>query len=867
VLLSTVTASSAKDLKSSDTIIDFLECIGIINTETDAADDIVTREIFAVYVARMLGIDENSESGTRYFADVENNAFSQKAVNTLVESRIIDVPEDRYFRPGDTVSYNEAVKMLVCAAGYKTYAAYSGGYPEGYLNVAKQLKIECEVQDRSQLKVNEAAKLIYKTLVAPMRNFYETDKIDSEIDSKDSMLAMYFNILWQEGTVSKIAGQSIKSGGVLPIGKAEIDSNIYDISSDIDSERFLGSYVRYFYKDGIDEIIFISDEVKKTEDIIIDIDLLDDFTGSELSYYKNYNTSRIVREKLYNPVVVYNGIYLGENIKNTFDHLNKGSITVKDSDNDGKYDFISVKDYSNFIVGASDAESRKLFNKLSTGRKEIFCEDFDVVTLKDEMGNELEFGDIPNQAAASVAASKDNKSYIEIIVSSTEFNGAIQEISDNEFGPYVVINSERYMIDKSYLDEFSANTSVGNVYYFKTDMFGKIAYVYSDSTRNYSMGYVRKLNYDIDSEKCFLRVLTEKCTVETMTVDDRAKIDGRKYKNMKAVNEALQAALGDDTSVSKRFICYRLNDEGYITEIDTLTMNTSSESGLNSITAVYPKDNTEKVFSYGGAIGNTTRTFGRAALVTPKTTVFLLPGGSGLPDIEDCYVGTYSNILKENIRYTGNAYKLSTMNAYADAVLAWYDAADLDGNTNGSKYAFMIDKISLGVNENEEVVQFISGYENGVKKTLEASKDVDFSGLKRGDVVRFEYDVNKKISKNGVAEKLYDPNDEYPDWEIDFETGCRLKESASYTQVFQISFGNVVRVIDDCVFWAADGYTDIVDSADVSSASITVYDSDKKTISAGTVNDIYDAEAAGENCSKIMYVTRDNAARCIYIFN
>ena len=47
VALSTAVAVSAGELKTSDTMLDFLETIGIINTETDAPEDDVTREVFA----------------------------------------------------------------------------------------------------------------------------------------------------------------------------------------------------------------------------------------------------------------------------------------------------------------------------------------------------------------------------------------------------------------------------------------------------------------------------------------------------------------------------------------------------------------------------------------------------------------------------------------------------------------------------------------------------------------------------------------------------------------------------------------------------------------------------------------------------
>lgn len=866
VALSTAAAVSAGELKTSDTMLDFLETIGIIHTETDAPEDGVTREVFAVYVARMLGINETGESGTRYFVDLENNAFSQYSVNALAERGIIAVPEDRYFRPGEGISYEEAVKMLVCALGYEKYAEYRGGYPQGYLATAEALKISCTVQDRAQLKVSEAAELVYKTLVAPVCAMDITDGIATIFESEDSLLAQQFDIQWQEGTVTKIAGQSMNSDGPLPMDQAEINAQRYGIGTVSNAGAFLGSYVKYFYEINSEELVFISNEVQKTDDIVIDIDLLEDFTGAEISYYKSFESTRAVTQRLKNPTVVYNGIYLGDGIKELVSTLNKGTITLKDSDNDSAYDVVSIWDYKNFLVSAADETNGKLYNKLATEPKELSFDEFNVVNLRDEMGNTIELSDIEKDTVASVAISKDAASYAEIVVSTTEFNGTLTGISSSGGEHYVLVDSVQYRVDSSYYDTFIMNTVVGGTYYYKLDMFGKIAYVQADGTKEYNLGYVRRLSHDWDG--CYLGLLTEDCTFVTATLAEKVKIDGRNYKQTEKLYEVLYAALGvNDTAIQNRFIRYMVDEEGAVTEIDTLTVNTNFENDKNSMTAVYAKDNAEKVFSYSGTTGNTTRTFGRAALITPNTKVFLLPGGVEEPTLDACYVGPYTNVLKENIRYTGNAYKFSSLNAYADAVVAIYDLQDLDGNTNGSKYAFLIDEITKGLNGEDEIVQYVHGYANGVEQTLEAAADFDLSGLKCGDVVCFEYDVNKNIAKNGSVEKLYDSETEYPNWGIDPVTGCRLREEASYTQVFQASFGNVVRVVDNCIFWAAEGYKNIVDSADASSINIAVYDSETGTVKAGSVNDIYDAESRGANCSKIMYVTRDNVGRCIYIFN
>ena len=43
------------------------------------------------------------------------------------------------FNPKEAITYEQAVKMLVCAAGYDNIAEMEGGYPLGYFNTASRL--------------------------------------------------------------------------------------------------------------------------------------------------------------------------------------------------------------------------------------------------------------------------------------------------------------------------------------------------------------------------------------------------------------------------------------------------------------------------------------------------------------------------------------------------------------------------------------------------------------------------------------------------------------------------------------------------------------------------------------------------------
>lgn len=119
--------------------LDFMVLLGIMTRdEADKTETKLTRESFAVYAANAMGLGD-TKIEKRYFADVENDAFSVNAIGALAEKGYISVSEDHLFYPADEITYAQALKILICALGGKDYAEVRGGFPTGYLSVARQM--------------------------------------------------------------------------------------------------------------------------------------------------------------------------------------------------------------------------------------------------------------------------------------------------------------------------------------------------------------------------------------------------------------------------------------------------------------------------------------------------------------------------------------------------------------------------------------------------------------------------------------------------------------------------------------------------------------------------------------------------------
>lgn len=93
----------------------------------------LTRAEFVKLVVAALGEDNLAQSFNKTrFKDCENH-WAAGYIETGVTDGFINGYSDEEFGPEDTVTYAQAVKMLVAAIGYATYAEHQGGWPAGYV--------------------------------------------------------------------------------------------------------------------------------------------------------------------------------------------------------------------------------------------------------------------------------------------------------------------------------------------------------------------------------------------------------------------------------------------------------------------------------------------------------------------------------------------------------------------------------------------------------------------------------------------------------------------------------------------------------------------------------------------------------------
>jgi hypothetical protein len=125
-----------------ETAVDRLMSLGIITGYTDGSFKpmaSITRAEFAAIVVRSLGAESaaNVSMTTRY-KDVPSTHWASGYISAATNLGVINGYTTGNFGPGDPVTYEQAVAMVVRALGYEPVVAAKGGYFAGHLLIAAE---------------------------------------------------------------------------------------------------------------------------------------------------------------------------------------------------------------------------------------------------------------------------------------------------------------------------------------------------------------------------------------------------------------------------------------------------------------------------------------------------------------------------------------------------------------------------------------------------------------------------------------------------------------------------------------------------------------------------------------------------------
>ncbi len=223
----TANEQNAETLNSmQDASVERTHALGILSDSdlSFTAGAKTTRAEFCVWAVKMLGM-ENSAGSFRY-SDVPDDYWAAKYINIACSIKLVS--ENEEFNPDMPIQYNEAVKILVNAAGYEMAASQNGGWPSGYLTMASKIGILKGISNKSgEVTRLDAVKMIDNTLDVKIM---DTDYNGVYKETNKTVLSEYLKIDILKGRISEVDKKNKKI-------KVNIDGaeSWYDLVQGIDA--------------------------------------------------------------------------------------------------------------------------------------------------------------------------------------------------------------------------------------------------------------------------------------------------------------------------------------------------------------------------------------------------------------------------------------------------------------------------------------------------------------------------------------------------------------------------------------------------------------------------------------------------------
>lgn len=729
--------------------IDMLSEFGIILGDAGAGtfrpDAEISREEFSVIVTRILGVSNIVPSmDVLPFTDVTPVSCADWAIiatKVAYDLKIISGYGDGRFGPKDPVTYEQVVKMLVCALGYGPAAEERGGWPHGYINVANDLGI---TKNAVMLQTGNAPRGIVAQLVYNCLDVELMESVgggQSQIKYGHTLLSDKLGYKYAEGIVTGVPGLAYNMDGkVIHEGEVEIDGKTIYSAGKTNAKDYFGHSGEFYYKKKgttativyfrsyEDNVVF-----EFTPERIISVD------ENKLTYYVDEDENEIEAMSIKGATYIYNGEAkdLAEITK-----PNIGTMKVIDNDNDEIADLVILNDTRIIVVNSVDAVKKIIVNKYDTNERIVLDgESKEVEFLKD--GKEATFSSIVRDSVLMVTEN-DEKITVDVITKSV--SGTIT--SEEENGEILGIGNKSYEIMPDYAKYISENPdekiTIGDsvTFYITSDnriLYGKI------KTVTMKVGYLIHAAADEEEEITKARILNTSGKIEVKEFAEKTYVNGarKKYDEIvDALSETTELTNKDDgaknTTVSQ-LIKYT-ESSGKINNVYTM-----KESGDKTRDLIIDVPYTDDKHTYS----TTTKKLGESNIsLDSKTKIFRVP--TSRSDLSDYAVKTGVNGLSNSTKYRFEAYDVS------DTGVAGYII--VYGLTTSPSWGSVavISSISTKVNKENETVNEVTLITNGSSSKKETENLKVLEGFSVGDVIRY-------AQKDGAiveAKKIYSPASE-----------------------------------------------------------------------------------------------------------
>lgn len=723
--------------------------VGDAETGLFRPEDSLKRSEFAKVSVELLGLGDMAQNSTKptKFPDVVHNHWANGYINIAVDQGIVIGDDEGNFRPDDTISYAEAMTMLVRSAGYEPSAESKGGFPSGYLSVGSQIGIakNASAGANSDVTRGMVAQMTFNTLtVKMMEQVGFGPNASFEVVDK-TILADILNVTKDAGQVTAIGTSSLSGTSSLDDNEVKIGDKVFEVKETaLNAVRnLLGFNVVYYVKseNNDDLLILARPENNKNSFIKIASDDVDSVEASEsgitVNYWLNQETDKDTEEA--NVAIDAKIIFNGKAVDYAEGLLKpaSGRIVLLDVDRDEIYDIVFVTSFENYVVEEVIASSNRVTDKY--GKTSLVLDPKDTsVKFTISRGEQLiGISDLKEWDVLSVAKSRDNK-IINIEVSSNSVTGKVTEIKDDK----MIIDDKEYKVAANYPDEIKLNDE-GTFY---LDIEGKIAAV--DKSTVLSSNYAYLVNAGIASgfdKNLEVKLFTKEGETVLLTSGEKIKLNGT---NGKKPAEVLEALTDEEGNVKAQLITFETNANGALTQINTaedktetgaINKNKFTKNVMSSLTYV---EAAKKLGSYN---------------VNENTVIFDIPAGK--TDTKDF------SIQKIDLFENETSYDVSIYDLAEDMTAKAIVVTNSNGAANLEAPLAIIDSITTTTNDDGDTVEKVYVYENGERKSYMTEEEgvlEDAEGVKlaKGDLVQLKTNAQGEVENVRVLFRAADKDTE-----------------------------------------------------------------------------------------------------------
>ncbi len=894
---------------------EFAMALGVIDKANYEPNKMMSRAEFAEFIAKLLiwtesdpgaeewdeyvfGEDNNNtlydSPSQQIFQDVDVSLPQYKAIEYVYNRKYMNGMTATHFGPNYDITAGAAVKVFVTMLGHSYNADVKGGYPNGYMAIADDISLTrgMSLESGDFITYGDCTQLLFNALNIEVFKLKVTSASTVSYESTERTfmdlvlgLEKYTAYVEDNGITdyygpSKVGRDEAIIGGVtVEIGKCE---DVRDLIG-----REVDAYIR---TNEYGQHILI--HVAETEDDSVRFDA-DDFitfsnSGSTNSI-KFYNEKDTAVSKMVNPKarVIYNNVAIKDYNKSIFD-FDFGDITLISMDSDKAYDLIIVNDY--FVGSVKKVDSAEQTIYVETLYKDMDAEKtFDLsgekeefITITDNFGIPMNFADIAAGDGLNILKSKDGK-IIEVVVTKPTLEAQpVIKYENNQDGMEITLESGTYIFKNTAAMTSKPIIRLDKDYSFVLDKDGSIVWyevASGDVGTNKKGVLLRAIQVEEDEIGYMIKFYTEDGKIENFFTEERIKLNNTSTKMTETV-------IGDIATYKDEVLLYKTNEQGKISSITLPIDHNAVDTDERGWYRVKPKvklvQTTETDTEWKTYRSENTMLHHPSG---PRFDMSLFYSTSGttifsVPSTQDQYsdVRAFSinkTTFGDSKAYLFNAYATDPQAILAETIVCVGGPAG--GSGVSEQQAFLIEKISLGINEDGMPIQTVSGYlmtyasKKATPATYQFAEEVGFmkeegttiidpnaegydikvdgpakvDDLEAGDIIRIATDAKGNISN---VKMVYDYDlgkayYHYNDGEEDLGLGVRGHVTAGYPLAVR---GDYVRISYDLPH-AMTSSTKIEAQRMYKGSTMVVEKSGKNvTMRSGSADDIISYEVSGK---------------------